>query len=285
MATVEAKVRPGLRGPARAAGGLTLRAATLSYLGVMVLLPIAALGIESAIPGPSAFLKQLTNPFALHALWLSFLTALAMVVVNAVTGTATAWVLVRYPFPGKGVVNALIDFPFAVPTVVTGLMLVALYGPSSVLGAFLDRNGWGVIYQKPGIVLALLFVTYPFVVRSVQPVLLEMDRSEEEAASMLGAGPFTTFRRVTLPTLWPSILTGSALSFSRALGEFGSVVMVAGNRPLETKTGPMYIFGEIESGNPHGAMVVSVVLLSASLGVLVVLNRLQRRGAERSHVA
>jgi sulfate transport system permease protein len=165
-----------------------------------------------------------------------------------------------------------------VPTVVTGLMLVALYGPSSVLGAFLDRHGWGVIYQQPGIVLALLFVTYPFVVRSVQPVLLEMDPAEEEAAATLGAGPLTTFRRVTLPTLWPAILTGAALSFSRALGEFGSVVMVAGNRPLETKTGPMYIFGEIESGNRHGAMVVSVVLLVCSLGILVALNRLQRRG-------
>ncbi len=264
------------------AGTLTLRAASLFYLGVMVLLPLAALGYESAAPGRAAFWKELTNPFALHALKLTFLTAGAMVVVNAITGTATAWVLVRYPFPGKGIVNALIDLPFAVPTVVTGLMLVALYGPTSVLGAFLDRRGWGVIYQQPGIVLALLFVTYPFVVRSVQPVLLEMDRAEEEAAATLGAHPWTTFRRVTLPTLWPSIVTGTALSFSRALGEFGSVVMVAGNRPLETKTAPMYIFGEIESGNRHGAMVVSVVLLACSLGVLIVLNRIQKRGGERA---
>ena len=125
--------------------------------------------------------------------------------------------------------------------------------------------------------LALLFVTYPFVIRSVQPVLMEMEHAEEEAAATLGAGALTTFRRVTLPTLWPSILTGTALAFSRALGEFGSVVMVAGNRPLETKTGPMYIFGEIESGNRHGAMVVSAVLLACSLGVLIGLNLLQRR--------
>jgi sulfate transport system permease protein len=251
----------------------------------MVLLPLAALAVGSAEAGATAFWQALSDPFARHALMLTFVTAGAMVAINAVTGTATAWVLVRYPFPGKGFVNALIDLPFAVPTVVTGLMLVALYGPSSVLGAFLSRHGWGVIYQKPGIVLALLFVTYPFVVRSVQPVLLEMDRAEEEAAITLGAGPFTTFRRVTLPTLWPAILTGTGLSFSRALGEFGSVVMVAGNRPLETKTGPMYIFGEIESGNRHGAMVVSVVLLACSLGILVILNRLQRRGVERIHVA
>jgi sulfate/thiosulfate transport system permease protein len=284
MAAV-APAKPGSKPRSkRSPSGLVVRSATLSYLGLMVLLPLAALGVESAQPGAWAFWKALVDPFAWHALGLTFATAGAMVVVNAVTGTATAWVLVRYPFPGKGFVNALIDLPFAVPTVVTGLMLVALYGPSSVLGAFLTAHGWAIIYQKPGIVLALLFVTYPFVVRSVQPVLLEMDRAEEEAAITLGASPFTTFRRVTLPTLWPAILTGTGLSFSRALGEFGSVVMVAGNRPLETKTGPMYIFGEIESGNPHGAMVVSVVLLACSLGVLVLLNRLQRRGGEARSV-
>ena len=271
-------------GAGSAASALVLRSATLGYIGVMVLLPLAALSIESARPGGAAFWKAIVDPFAWHALVLTFVTALIMVVVNAVTGTATAWVLVRYPFPGKGLVNALIDLPFAVPTVVTGLMLVALYGPSSVLGAFLSRHGWDIIYQKPGIVLALLFVTFPFAVRTVQPVLFEMDPAEEEAALTLGAGSLTTFWRVTLPTLWPAILTGAGLSFSRALGEFGSVVMVAGNRPLETRTGPMYIFGEIESGHPHGAMVVSMVLLAGSLGILVLLNRLQKRGAEVAHV-
>lgn len=255
-----------------------LRGATLSYLGVMVVLPLVVLGYEAALPGTSAFWKALTNPFAWHALELTLATASVMVLINAAAGTATAWVLVRYRFPGRGLMNALIDLPFAVPTVVTGLMLVALYGPSSVLGVVLGKVGLPVIYQKPGIVLALLFVTYPFVIRSVQPVLLEMDPAEEEAAATLGAGAFTTFRRVTLPTLRPAILTGMALSFSRALGEFGSVVMVAGNRPLETRTGPMYIFGEIESGNRHAAMVVSVVLLAASLGILIALNLLQRRG-------
>ncbi len=263
--------------------GPLLRAASLSYLGVMVILPLIALGFGASEQGARGFIDAVKNPFAWHALILTFWTALAMVAVNAVMGTATAWVLVRYPFPGKGVVNALIDLPFAVPTVVTGLMLVALYGPTSVLGAFLSSHGWGIIYQKPGIVLALLFVTYPFVVRAVQPVLLEMDRAEEEAAMTMGASSFTTFRRITLPTLWPAILTGTGLAFSRALGEFGSVVMVAGNRPLDTKTGPMYIFGEIESGNRHGAMVVSAVLLACSLGVLIVLNRLQRRGGEAGH--
>ena len=160
------------------------------------------------------------------------------------------------------------------PTVVTGVMLVVLYGPSSVIGTVLGRFGWAVIYHQPGIVLALLFVTYPFVIRSVQPVLMELDRAEEEAAATLGAGAWTTFRRVTLPVLWPSILTGSGLSFSRALGEFGSVVMVAGNQPLATKTAPLYIFGEIESGNRHGALVVSAVLLASSLVILIGLNAL-----------
>jgi len=264
-----------------AAGGL-IRGATLSYLGVMVVLPLIVLAAESAAPGPRAFVAALTDPFAWHALKLTFATAMAMVAINAVTGTATAWVLVRYEFPGKSLMNALVDLPFAVPTVVTGLMLVALYGPSSALGTVLGRNGLAVIYQTPGIVLALLFVSYPFVVRSVMPVLLEMDRSEEEAAMTLGARPWLIFRRVTFPTLWPAILTGTALAFSRALGEFGSVVMVAGNRPLETKTGPMYVFGEIESGNRHGAMVVSTTLLTVSLGILIALNLLQRRTEERA---
>ena len=153
----------------RTASGLLLRASTLTYLGLMVLLPLLALGVESSSLGLRAFLKALTDPFAWHALKLTFATALAMVAINAVAGTATAWVLVRYPFPGKPLVNALIDLPIAVPTVVTGLMLVALYGPTSVLGAFLTAHGWGIIYEKPGIVLALLFVTYPFVVRSDSP--------------------------------------------------------------------------------------------------------------------
>jgi sulfate transport system permease protein len=263
---------------------LLLRASTLSYIGVMVILPILALALEAVSPGLNAFGEALRDPYAWHALKLTLATALVMVAINALTGTATAWVLVRYEFPGRGLVNALIDMPFAVPTIVTGVMLVVLFGPSSVVGTILGRYGWGVIYHQPGIVLALLFVTYPFVVRSVQPVLMEMDRAEEEAAATLGAGPWTTFRRVTLPGLWPSILTGSALSFSRALGEFGSVVLVAGNKPLLTKTAPLYVYGEIESGNRHGALVVSAVLLAISLLVLVALNWVQRRwGTEHGH--
>ena len=257
---------------------LALRWSTLFYLGVMVVLPMAALSIEAVLPGYRPFARALGDPYAWHALKLTFVTALVMVAINAVMGTATAWVLVRYNVPGSGLVNALIDLPFAVPTVVTGLMLVVLYGPSSAIGTVLGRFGWGVIYQQPGIVLALLFVSYPFVIRSVQPVLMELDRAEEEAAATLGAGAWTTFRRVTLPALWPPILTGSGLSFSRALGEFGSVVMVAGNHPLLTKTAPLHIYGEIESGNRHAALVVSSVLLASSLFILLGLNALQKWG-------
>jgi sulfate/thiosulfate transport system permease protein len=263
---------------------LVLRATTLFYLGVMVVLPMAALAIEAARPGAAAFADAVRDPYAWHALKLTFITALVMVAVNVLTGTATAWVLVRYEFPGRSLVNALIDLPFAVPTIVTGVMLVVLFGPSSVVGTILGRYGWGVIYHQPGIVLALLFVTYPFVIRSVQPVLMELDRAEEEAAATLGAGAWTTFRRVTLPALWPSILTGAAVSFSRALGEFGSVVMVAGNQPLATKTAPLYVYGEIESGNTPAALVISTVLLAASLLILLTLNAIQRHwGAGHGH--
>jgi sulfate transport system permease protein len=261
------------------AGGpdLVLRWTTLSYLGLMVVLPMVALGVQAVQPGWQPFREALADPYAWHALKLTFLTALVMVAVNVVTGTATAWVLVRYDFPGKGLVNALIYLPFAVPTVVTGVMLVILYGPSSTIGAVLGRLGWRVIYDQPGIVLALLFVSYPFVIRSVQPVIMELDRAEEEASATLGAGAWTTFRKVTLPVLWPSMLTGAGLSFSRALGEFGSVVMVAGNHPLLTKTAPLHIYGEIESGNRHAALVVSAVLLASSLLILLGLNALQGR--------
>ncbi|WP_240911111.1 sulfate ABC transporter permease subunit CysT [Paludisphaera soli] len=276
MAVVPATLARRAMQPAAA-----LRGASLAYLGVMVVVPMLAMTWQAVEPGPRAFWAAVSEPYAWHALKLTFVTAFIMVLVGAVTGTATAWVLVRYEFPGRNLVNALIDLPFAVPTVVTGVMLVALYGPESVVGAIAGKAGWKVIYDQPGIILALLFVTYPFVIRSVQPVLLSLDRAEEEAAATLGAGPFTTFLRVTLPTLWPSILTGSALSFSRALGEYGSVVMVAGNQPLLTKTAPIYVFGEIESGNRHGALAVSAVLLASSLLILVVLNALQRRGEVR----
>lgn len=258
-------------------GGLLLRWSCLSYLGVVVLFPLTAVVIRALSAGPERLWKEIVNPFAWHAIRLSLTTALVMVAISVVTGTATAWVLARYEFPGKGFVNALVDLPFAVPTIVTGLMLVTLFGPTSTLGVVLSGFGLPIIYEQSGIVLALLFVCFPFVVRSVQPVLENLDPAEEEAAATMGAGRWLIFRKVTLPSLVPSIVSGAGLSFSRALGEFGSVVIVAGNRPLSTKTAPLYVYGEVEGFNVEGALAVSLVLLTCSLVSLVAASKLAER--------
>lgn len=262
-------------GPSALAFGI--RYGSLTYLGLVLVFPLLGLVFDTLRTGPAAFFEALFSPAAQSSLTLSFAAALIMVGVNAVMGTATAWVLVRYRLPAKSLLNALIDLPFAVPTLVTGIMLVILFGPSGAVGKALAGRGMEVIYHKPGIVLALLYVTYPFVVRSVQPVLLELDRAEEEAAATLGAGPATTFFRVTLPALWPAILSGSALAFSRALGEYGAVVMVAGNHPGETQTAPLFIMGAIESGEVAQAKAVSTFLLACSLGALLLFKWFERK--------
>lgn len=255
---------------------LTLRSLSFFYLGLLVILPIIAISSEAFNGGLPNLWKQVTLPAALFSLKLTFFLAVIMMVVNIITGTATAYVLVRYDFPLKRFINALVDIPFAIPTVVTGMMLVILYGPNSVLGIFLGKHGIRIIYDKPGIILALTFVTFPFVVRSVQPVLMEMDKDMEEAARTLGASKFRTFRQVVLPTLLPAVLTGAALSFSRALGEFGSIVIVAGNIPFKTQVSSVYIYGEIESANVQSALGTAVVLLCCSFLILILLNVIQR---------
>lgn len=257
-------------------GDLAVRGISIFYIGLLIVLPIAAITAQSLNGGIPALLKQISQPQALYALKLTFMIATVMVVINVFTGTAFAWVLVRYRFPFKRIFDAVVDIPFAIPTVVTGMMLVVLYGPRSVLGGFLGKHGIEVIYNKPGILLALAFVTFPFVVRSVQPVLMEMEPDMEEAAGTLGASRFTTFIRVVLPTLLPAILTGAALSFSRALGEFGAIVVVAGNIPFKTQVGAVYIYGEIESSNVQSALGTAVVLLASSLAILLILNLIQR---------
>jgi sulfate/thiosulfate transport system permease protein len=191
--------------------------------------------------------------------------------INAVIGTLIAWVLVRDEFPGKRIVGGLIDLPFALPTIVAGLTLLALYGDNGVLGIS------GVSFTRVGVVMALLFVTLPFVIRAVQPVLLELDRDMEEAAASLGAGPLTIFRRVILPNLTPAIIAGAALAFARSVGEFGSLVLISGNIPFDTEVASVFIFGQIESGNTTGAAAVSVVLLALSLLMLMALSVVARR--------
>jgi len=254
---------------------LVLRSLSFFYIGLLLLLPIIAICSEAFKGGLSNLWANIISPQALYSLKLTILTAVIMVVLNVVTGVATAWVLVRYNFPLKNLMNALIDLPFAIPTVVTGIMLVALYGPNSLIGGFLGRRGIEVIFAKPGIILALLYVSFPFVVRTVQPVLHEMEKEMEEAAMTLGAGPFTVFRRIVLPTLMPAVLTGAALSFSRAIGEFGSIVIVSGNIPFKTQVASVYIYGELESYNTQGALGLSVVLLVCSFLILILLNGMQ----------
>ncbi|MFN8619345.1 MAG: sulfate ABC transporter permease subunit CysT [Chloroflexota bacterium] len=220
--------------------------------------------------GFDAFWQSITSPQALAALQLTFFISLVVVLINALMGTTIAWVLVRDDFPGKGAVNAIIDLPFALPTIVAGLTLLALYGPKSPFGLNLAYTQWGIL-------VALLFVTLPFVVRAVQPVLMELDRDMEEAAASLGANDRTILRRIVLPNLVPAILTGCALSFARSIGEFGSVVLISGNLPFKTETASVNIFGLVQNDDPVGAASVSVVLLITSLITLALMDLVRRR--------
>jgi sulfate/thiosulfate transport system permease protein len=220
--------------------------------------------------GLDSFWSAVTTPQAVAALKLTLIASLIVVLINAVFGTLIAWVLVRDEFPGKGIVNSLIDLPFALPTIVAGLTLLALYGPDSPVGV-------NVAYTRTAVVLALLFVTLPFVVRAVQPVLLELDREMEQAAESLGAGRFTVFRRIILPNLTPAILAGAGLAFARAVGEFGSLVLITANIPFKTQAASVFIFSMVESNNPVAASAVSVVLLAVALVVLLIFGVLSKR--------
>ncbi len=259
----------------RGAGGLGKGLLGI-YLTALVLLPVAALLAKADSGGLSAFWKEVSNPEAVAAIKLTLVTSAIVVLINAVFGTLVAWVLVRDEFPGKGIVNTIIDLPFALPTIVAGVVLLSLYGKGSPFGI-------DVAYTRLAVALALLFVTLPFVVRSVQPVLLELDSSMEEAASSLGASPATVIRRIVLPTLAPAIISGVALSFARAVGEYGSLVLITGNLPFKTEAGSVYIFGQIQDENLAAAAAVSVVLLLSALLVLAALNSALKRRSR--HVA
>jgi sulfate/thiosulfate transport system permease protein len=247
----------------------------MAYLSLIALIPLAAVVTRSTDGGLDGFWRAVTTAQAMAALKLTLVASLVVVAINALTGTLIAWVLVRDDFRGKGIVNALIDLPFALPTIVAGLTLLALYGPKSPLGV-------DVSFTRAAVVLALLFVTLPFVVRAVQPVLLELDREMEEAAASLGATPGTTFRRIVLPNLAPAILAGSGLGFARAVGEFGSLVLITGNLPFKTQAASVFIFSQVESDNVTGAAAVSVVLLAVSLAVLLALGAASRRAVRHA---
>jgi sulfate transport system permease protein len=268
MSTVaSAPARPVPR-RARHGGSLAVGTST-AYLSLIVLLPLAALSWRSLEGGWGEFWAAVTDPQAVAALKVTLGLSLAVVAVNAVVGTVTAWVLVRDSFPGKSLLNTVIDLPFALPTIVAGLTLLALYGPKSPVGV-------NVAYTKTAVLLALLFVTLPFVVRTVQPVLLELDRELEEAAASLGAGRLAIFRRIVFPNLFPAILSGVALAFARAVGEFGAVVLISGNIPFDTEIASVYIFGQIESDNVTGAAAVSVLLLAISFAALLGIGAIRR---------
>jgi sulfate/thiosulfate transport system permease protein len=252
-------------------GSPLTRGVVVAYLSLIVLIPLAAVVWRSTDNGVGGFVEAISNPQAIAALRLTILASLAVVAINVVTGTLIAWVLVRDSFRGKGLVNAIIDLPFALPTIVAGLTLLTLYGPESPFGI-------NIAYTQLSVVAALLFVTLPFVARAVQPVLLELDRDMEEASVSLGASELQTFVRVILPNLLPAILSGAALAFARSVGEFGSVVLITGNTPFETQVASVYIFGQVEGDNVPGAAAVSVLLLAISLLVLFAISLLNRWG-------
>ncbi|NUT56556.1 MAG: sulfate ABC transporter permease subunit CysT [Thermoleophilia bacterium] len=250
-----------------AATALSLGLVT-SYLTLIVALPIAALVFESASAGRAGFWEAVSSPEAVAALKLTLWTSIAVALLNAVLGTITAWVLVRDDFRGKALVNAVIDLPFALPTIVAGLTLLALYGPQSPLAV-------DVAFTTTSIVLAMLFVTLPFVVRTVQPVLLELDEEMEQAAKSLGASDWQTCRRVVFPNVLPGILSGVALAFAKAVGEFGSLVIITGNLPYKTQVSSVFIFSRIESGDRAGAAAVAVVLLAISFALLLAIGAIR----------
>ncbi|OAH30002.1 sulfate ABC transporter permease [Corynebacterium stationis] len=263
--------------PAASSGGVGkfgLGVATL-WLSVIVLLPLAALTTEAfSVNGLQGFIDAVSSPGSLDALRVTIGASAVVALINVVFGTLIAWVLVRDEFPGKGIVNALIDLPFALPTIVASLVLLSIYGPDSPVGITLNAT-------QPALVLALSFVTLPFVVRAVQPVLIEVDGEVEEAAASLGANNFTIFFQIILPTLFPALLSGGGLAFARAIGEYGSVVLIGGNVPGQTQVASQYIQEQIESDVPSAAAAVSVVLLLITFIVLFILRLISSRTAKK----
>jgi sulfate/thiosulfate transport system permease protein len=266
LTTQRSAPRAGIRLPGIGAG--LGRGMVVLYLSLIVLIPLAALTSQAFSEGLGHFWQQVTQPQAVRSLKLTLIASLIVVTINAFFGTILAWLLVRDEFPGKSVVNAVIDLPFALPTIVASLILIELWGDKSPFGVHIAGT-------QTAIVVALLFVTLPFVIRAVQPLLMEMDREMEEAAASLGAGGFTVFRRIIFPNLLPGLGAGVALAYARALGEFGSVLLFAGGLP-NTMVASVFIKQQIESGNQTGAAAVSVVLLLCSLACLAIVSLIQR---------
>jgi sulfate transport system permease protein len=256
---------------------LGLRGAAVAYLAAMVVVPIAAIVASGFGDGLTSFRTALANPSAWPAIRLTLLTAAAATLLNAVMGTLLAWVLVRYRFPGRRALSAVVDLPMAIPTLVTGLMLLTLYGPNSPIGRVLEGGGLQVAFTAIGILLALCVVTLPLVVRQVQPVLLELDPAEEEAAATLGAGAWLSFRKVVFPAIRPAIVGGALLTFARCIGEFGSVVLISGNLSGRTLTAPVFIFQLANQFRPAEAAAIATLMFAISFALVLVTTRLLMR--------
>ncbi|THF67199.1 sulfate ABC transporter permease subunit CysT [Pseudothauera nasutitermitis] len=255
---------------------------TLVYLSLMVLIPLSAVFLRSATLSWSEFWYIVSDPRVVATYKLSFGTSLLAAAVNAVFGLALAWALVRYSFPGKKLVDALIDLPFALPTAVAGIALTALYAGNGWVGQVLEPLGIKVAFTPLGVLVALVFIGVPFVVRTVQPILEDLETELEEAASSLGAQRWTTFHRVILPILTPALLTGFALAFARAVGEYGSVIFIAGNIPMVSEITPLIIITKLEQYDYVGATAIAVVMLVFSFVMLLAINLLQAWSAKRS---
>lgn len=245
---------------------------TLSLLGLVVLIPLSTLFFKTSSLGWSGFWEVVTTPRVLASLRLTFTTSLISALINGVFGVVAAWVLVRYSFPGKKIIDGIVDLPFALPTAVAGITLTTLYSPQGWLGKPLSALGIKAAYSPLGITLAFTFIGLPFVVRTVQPVLEDFERDMEEAASTLGADRWQTIRHVILPVLYPSVLTGVTLAFARALGEYGSVVFISGNMPLKTEVTPLLIMTKLEQFDYPGATAIAVVMLLSSFSLILVIN-------------
>jgi sulfate transport system permease protein len=254
--------------------GLTLGYA-LTYLGLIVLVPLAILVLRAATLGPFGLWDIATSPRVLAALRTSFGISLAAAAINVVFGGIVAWVLTRYEFPGRRLLDATVDLPFALPTAVAGIALAAIYAPNGWIGALLAPLGWQVAYTPLGILVALIFIGIPFIVRTVQPVIAELESDVEEASATLGASRLQTLRRVILPALTPALLTGFALAFARGVGEYGSVIFIAGNLPFVSEIAPLLIVVRLEEYDETGATAIATVMLAASFLILLAINLLQ----------
>ena len=254
--------------------GLTL-GLTLSWLCLIILIPLAGIFIAASGMGATEFFRLALDPRTIAALKLSFGAALIAATINAIFGLLVAWILVRYQFPGRRIIDAAIDFPFALPTAVAGLALTALYAPNGWLGTWLDLLGIKVAYTATGVVVALVFIGLPFVVRSVQPVLADLDPEIEEAAATLGAKRLQTMRRILLPALLPSLVTGFALAFARGVGEYGSIIFIAGNIPYRSEIAPLLIVIRLEEYNYAAATAIAAIMLLISFALLLIVNLFQ----------